>query len=253
MAAGGLPGAPLFVGYYRVSTDQQGRSGLGLEAQKASVAAHIAAANGRLIEEYEEVESGKRNDRPQLAAALSACRAKRATLVVAKIDRLARNTAFLLSVAEGTGENGVVFCDLPQIPVGPMGKFFITLMAAVAELEAGLISQRTKAALAAAKVRGVKLGNPNLQRGDRTMALAGRRAQSLRSRERASDVLPFIEAAKRAGCTSLREIATALTARGVHPPSGGDRWHASQVRRVLEKIPQQEQNSGRGVVPLAAE
>lgn len=233
MAAGGPSSAPLFVAYYRVSTDQQGRSGLGLEAQKASVASQIASGAGRLIEEFEEVESGKRNDRPQLAAALATCRARRATLIVAKIDRLARNTAFLLSVAEGTGEGGVVFCDLPQIPHGPMGKFFITLMAAVAELEAGLISQRTKAALAAAKARGVKLGGPNLRSGDRRVARAGRAAQSARSNRRAADVLPFIEAAKKAGCVSLREIATALTARGIHPPSGGDHWHAQQVRRVL--------------------
>jgi DNA invertase Pin-like site-specific DNA recombinase len=155
--------------------------------------------------------------------------------VVAKIDRLARNTAFLLSMAEGTGEGGVVFCDLPQIPVGPMGKLFITLMAAVAELEAGLISQRTKAALAAAKARGVKSGGPNLRGGGRATALAGRRAQSERSRWRAMDVLPFIEAAKRAGCESLREIAAALTARGVHPPSGGDRWHAQQQRRIIAR------------------
>jgi DNA invertase Pin-like site-specific DNA recombinase len=168
---------------------------------------------------------------------MAACRAKRATLIVAKIDRLARNTAFLLSVAEGTGDGGVVFCDLPQIPAGPMGKFFITLMAAVAELEAGLISQRTKAALAAAKARGVKLGGPNFRSGDRSAARAGRNSQSQRSRQRAADVLPFIQAARKAGCDSLREIAAALTARGVQPPSGGDHWHAAQVRRVLEKSP----------------
>src|SRR5437868_2250738 len=99
MAAGGPNAQPPFIAYYRVSTDQQGRSGLGIEAQKASVAAHVSQAGGRLVDEYEEVESGKRNDRPRLAAALAACRARRATLVVAKLDRLARNTAFLLSVA----------------------------------------------------------------------------------------------------------------------------------------------------------
>src|SRR4051794_40529074 len=154
MAAGGTSSAPAFVAYFRVSTERQGRSGLGLDAQRTSVAAHISSAGGRLVDEYEEVESGKRNDRPQLAAALAACRARRATLIVAKIDRLARNAAFLLSVAEGTGENGVIFCDLPQLPPGPMGKFFLTVMAAVAELERGLISERTKAALAAAKAGG---------------------------------------------------------------------------------------------------
>ncbi len=234
MAAGGLSSGPSYVAYYRVSTDQQGRSGLGLEAQKASVAAHIASSAGKLIDEFEEVESGKRSDRTQLTAALATCRAKRAILIVAKLDRLTRNTAFLLSVAEGTGEAGVIFCDLPQIPTGPLGKFFLTLMAAVAELEAGLISQRTKAALVAVKARGVKLGNPNLPRGDRSASRAGRRSQSERSKRRAQDVLPFITAARNAGCVSLREIAEALTARGINPPSGGALWHPAQVRRVID-------------------
>lgn len=233
MAAGGPNSATLFVAYYRVSTDQQGRSGLGLEAQKAAVAAHVAAAQGRLADEFEEVESGKKSDRPQLGRALAACRARRAVLVVAKLDRLARNALFLLTVAEGAGDAGVVFCDLPQLPPGPMGKFFLTLMAAVAELEAGLISQRTKAALAAAKARGVRLGAPHLVGGDRRAAEAGRRSQSERSRRRAADVMPFIEAAQRAGCTSLRQIATALTARGIEPPSGGAEWHAQQVKRAM--------------------
>jgi DNA invertase Pin-like site-specific DNA recombinase len=235
MAAGGLVLGASFCAYYRVSTDQQGRSGLGLEAQKASVASHIASVGGRLIAEFEEVESGKRSDRSQLAAALATCRAKRAVLIVAKLDRLTRNTAFLLSLSEGAGEGGVIFCDLPQIPAGPLGKFFLTLMAAVAELEAGLISQRTKAALAAAKVRGVKLGTQNnLRKGGRLASLAGRRTQSARSRQRAKDVMPFITAAQRAGCVSLREIAAALTARGINPPSGGAIWHPAQVSRAID-------------------
>jgi DNA invertase Pin-like site-specific DNA recombinase len=231
MAAGGPSGAPSFVAYYRVSTDQQGRSGLGLEAQKASVASHVATAGGRLVDQFEEVESGKRSDRPQLALALTACRARRATLIVAKLDRLARNTAFLLSVADGCGEAGVVFCDLPQIPPGPLGTFFLTLMAAVAELEAGLISQRTKAALAAVKARGVKLGGPNFRSGDRT---AARKAQSARSLQRARDAWPYIVDAQRTGATSLRAIADKLTSWSIAPPSGGDHWHAAQVKRVLE-------------------
>lgn len=235
MAAGGPSGATAFVAYYRVSTDQQGRSGLGLEAQRAAVAARIAGAGGKLVEEFEEVESGRKTDRPQLAAALAACRARRATLIVAKLDRLARNTAFLLSVAEGTGENGVAFCDLPQIPPGPMSKFIVTIMAAVAELERGLISERTKAALAAAKARGAKLGGPNFRSGDRSAARAGRKAQSLRSKQRAADVLPFIEQARQSGCSSLRQIAERLTAWSIQPPSGGDQWHPQQIRRVLQQ------------------
>src|SRR5215207_6167172 len=161
-----------FVAYYRVSTERQGRSGLGLEAQREAVARHVTGVAGQVVAAFEEVESGKRNDRPQLAAALAACRAQRATLLIAKLDRLARNARFLLGVVEGSGEGGVVFCDLPQVPPGPVGKFLVTQMAAVAELEAGLISQRTRAALAAAKARGVRLGNPRLRASDAGMARA---------------------------------------------------------------------------------
>ncbi len=161
------PQRPRFVSYLRVSTDGQGRSGLGLEAQRQAVAAHVAQAGGEVVAEFREVESGKRADRPQLAAALASCRTRRAVLVIAKLDRLARNARFLLSVVEGSGEAGVVFCDLPTVPAGPVGKFLVTQMAAVAELEAGLISQRTRAALAVAKVRGVKLGNPSPTRAVR--------------------------------------------------------------------------------------
>jgi DNA invertase Pin-like site-specific DNA recombinase len=155
------PPHPRFVSYLRVSTDGQGRSGLGLEAQRQAVAAHVAQAGGEVVAEFREVESGKRADRPQLAAALASCRTRRAVLIIAKLDRLARNARFLLSVVEGSGEAGVVFCDLPTVPAGPVGKFLVTQMAAVAELEAGLISQRTRAALAVVKARGVRLGNPS--------------------------------------------------------------------------------------------
>ena len=250
MTTGNLVGERDFIAYYRVSTDQQGRSGLGLEAQRAMVAAYLVTSVGHLIGAFEEVESGKRNSRPQLAAALSACRAKRAILIVAKLDRLARNARFLLAIAEGVGDGGVVFCDLPQLPPGPMGKFFLTLMAAVAELESGLISQRTTGALAEVKkaiardgswisrrsgLRITRLGGPSLQAGNAGGAAAGRATQSKRSRERSADVLPFIEQAKCAGCKSLRQIAQALTNRGIRPPSGGERWHAQQVRRVIAR------------------
>lgn len=235
-AAGGPQGAPGFIAYYRVSTAQQGRSGLGLDAQRDAVARHVAQASGRLVAEFEEVESGKRCDRTQLAAALAACRARRATLVIAKLDRLARNARFLLDVVEGCGEAGVAFCDLPQIPSGAVGKFLVTLLAAVAELEAGLISQRTKAALAAAKARGVKLGGPNLKHGDSEAARAGRAAQAARAHEHAVDVRPYLDAARAAGAVSLRQLAEALQARGVQPPSGGERWTATQVKRVLDRL-----------------
>ncbi|HEY3845861.1 MAG TPA: recombinase family protein [Acetobacteraceae bacterium] len=229
--------------YYRVSTDQQGRSGLGLDAQKGTVGAYIAAAHGSTAGEFQEVESGSRSDRPQLALALAACRAHHAILIIAKLDRLARDTAFLLSVVRGA-EAGVVFCDLPQLPPGPAGTFILTMFAAVAELERGLISQRTKAALAVVKARGTwiskagnlctRLGSHSLSRGiDSPMSRAGRQAQTARASKHKTDVLPYIDAAISAGAVSLRQIAAALTARGIQPPSGGDRWHASQVHRLV--------------------
>lgn len=118
---------------------------------------HVASVGGRIAGEFTEVESGKRDDRPQLAAALASCRAQGAVLLVAKLDRLARNARFLLSVVEVAGEAGVALCDLPQLPPGPAGRFMLTMFAAVAELEAGMISQRTRVALEAAKARGVHI------------------------------------------------------------------------------------------------
>ena len=224
-----------FIAYYRVSTDRQGRSGLGLEAQRAAVAHHVARAGGvAIVAEFEEVESGGRGDRPQLAEALAACRMHKATLVIAKLDRLARNARFLLSVVEGSGEGGVVFCDLPTVPPGPVGKFLVTQMAAVAELEAGLISQRTRAALAAAKARGKVLGNPRLRAGTPEHAhAAAAAARSAQARARTAEVMPYVEAARRAGASTLRELAAALTARGVPTPAGRHAWRPEQVRRVL--------------------
>lgn len=222
-----------FVAYFRVSTDQQGKSGLGLVAQRTAVANHIRQAGGELIAEFEEIESGKNNQRPALAAALAACQAHRSTLVIAKLDRLSRNTRFLLHIVEGTGEGGVVFCDLPTIPAGPVGKFLITQMAAVAELEAGLISQRTKAALAAAKARGVKLGNPQLRAGTPAMARIAAGAKVAQARQRAADVLPIILRAQKAGATTLQQIADAMTALGIPTPGGRGTWHPATVSRAM--------------------
>ena len=233
MAAGGAAAGPSFVAYYRVSTAKQGASGLGLDAQQATVGAYVAAAHGTISAVFQEIESGTVRTRPELALALAACRARRAVLIIAKLDRLARDTEFLLSVVRGA-EAGCVFCDLPQLPPGPAGAFILTLFAAVAQLERGMISQRTKAALAAAKARGVKLGGPNMGRGfDTATSRAGRKAQTDRAARHSADVMPYITAAREAGATSLRKIAAALTALGIRPPSGGDRWHASQVCRVL--------------------
>ena len=228
------PPLPRFVSYLRVSTESQGRSGLGLDAQRQAVAAHVAAAGGELAAEFQEVESGKRADRPQLTAALAACRTRRAVLVIAKLDRLARNARFLLSVVEGSGEAGVVFCDLPSVPAGPIGKFMVTQLAAVAELEAGLISQRTRAALAVAKARGVRLGNPSPTPATPAMAAAARAARSRQVAARMADVLPVLRQVQAEGALSLRAIATGLRGQGVRTPSGKEHWSAAQVRRLFD-------------------
>jgi DNA invertase Pin-like site-specific DNA recombinase len=175
-----------------------------------------------------------------LAKALARCRATGATLLVAKLDRLARNTRFLLSVVEGTGEAGVVFIDLPQLPAGPVGKFMLTQMAAVAELEAGLISQRTKAALTAAKARGVKLGGdrgnrPSTPEGVQRGAQASAEARSLAASRHAHGVLPAVEELRAQGAASLQQLADGLTARGITTPRGSA-WTATAVRRVLAKV-----------------
>src|SRR5262249_39223538 len=143
----------------RVSTDRQGRSGLGLEAQRDAVTTYLNGGRWTLEAEYIETESGRRSDRPKLAQALAHAKAVKATVVFAKLDRLARNVDLLRGLV--ASDVDLVFCDLPNVPPGAMGRFLLTQMASVAELEAGLISERTKAALAAAKARGVRLGNPN--------------------------------------------------------------------------------------------
>src|SRR5215469_13185323 len=148
-----------FISYLRVSTDKQGRSGLGLEAQRTAVESYLNGGRWTLAAEYVEAESGKRSDRPKLGKALAHAKAIGATVVFAKLDRLTRNVDLLRSLV--ASDVDLVFCDLPHVPPGAMGRFLLTQMASVAELEAGLISERTKAALAAAKARGLKLGNPN--------------------------------------------------------------------------------------------
>ena len=217
-----------FVAYYRVSTATQGASGLGLEAQRATVRGYLTNGGWPPAQEFTEVESGKMASRPQLAAALEMCRLTGATLVVAKLDRLARDVRFLLDVIEGTGKGGVVFCDLPQL-AGPTGRFMLQSMAAVAELEAGLISQRTKAALAEAKRRGVKLGG--YRGGPKPDTAAAAAARQQRAAVFAARVLPMVSK-MRANGMSLRQIAAALTAQNITTSRGGA-WTAASVNAVL--------------------
>lgn len=221
-----------FVAYYRVSTDKQGRSGLGLEAQREAVTAYLNGGTWTLIAEFTEVESGKRADRPRLAEALTLCRVHGATLVIAKLDRLTRDTRFLLDLIDSGAD--VAFCDLPQLPAGPMARFMLTQMVSVAELERGLISQRTKAALTAAKARGVRLGG---DRGNLPQHAAEGRERSAAVRHakaeaRAADLLPVIRDIQAAGIATAAGIARALNERGI-PTARGGSWQAVQVQRVL--------------------
>jgi len=223
-----------YIAYYRVSTDKQKKSGLGLEAQEQAVRTFLNGGSWKLVGAYTETESGKRTDRPALAQALAMCRIHNATLVVAKLDRLARNTRFLLKVKDECGAGGVVFCDLPHIEDGATGKFLTTQMASVAELEAGLISQRTKAALQAAKARGTVLGCKN----DKIAAYAAQGAKasasvrSAKASNRAGDIQPIIESIKAEGAVSLRQIAAVLNERRIPTARGGE-WSAVQVQRLL--------------------
>lgn len=218
-----------FVAYYRVSTARQGRSGLGLEAQQAAVRDHLNGGDWSLAAEVVEVESGKRADRPKLAEALRLCRLHKAVLIIAKLDRLARNVAFVSALMEAGVE--FVAVDFPQA-----NRLTVHILAAVAEHEARMISDRTKAALKAAKARGVQLGG---NRG--TVITAEARARSVAARtdaagRRASDILPIIAEIQAAGATSLREIAAGLNERRI-PTSRGGEWQAVQVQRVLARAP----------------
>ena len=222
-----------FVAYYRVSTDKQGRSGLGLEAQRAAVAAYLNGGDWKIIGEFTEIESGRRSDRPELARALAKARVHRAPLVVAKVDRLTRSVGFLSRLLEAGVD--VRFADLPQIE-GPTGRFMIQQMASVAELEAGLISKRTRDALAAAKARGQKLG------GDRGARLtAGARQAGVETRQRiaagrARDLEPIIAEIRGQGVSTLAGIAAVLNDRGIPTARRKGRWSAIQVARVLRQI-----------------
>jgi DNA invertase Pin-like site-specific DNA recombinase len=207
-----------FIAYYRVSTDRQGRSGLGLEAQRAAVVRYLAGIGGILIAEHTEVETGRRNDRPELQKAMAACRKHKARLVIAKLDRLSRNVAFIATLMDAGVE--FVACDNPHAT-----RLTLHILAAVAEHEREMISARTKAALQAAKARGVRLGR-NAER----LAPANHAA----ALDRADHIKGLLAELNRSGMTT-REIAAELTARGIMTPRGG-RWHPQTVRRVMERV-----------------
>lgn len=228
-----------FVSYLRVSSRAQGDSGLGIEAQRADVARHVAASGGVVIAEYVEVESGKRSDRPKLAEALALVRASKATLVVAKMDRLARNVAFLSALMEA----GVEFLavDNPHAT-----RLTVHILAAVAEFEREMIVKRTTAALAQAKLRGVRLGSRReghwhgREERRRRGAAVGSQKAALRHREladaAAGDIAPII-LRLRADGLSLSGVARALNARDI-PTRRGRCWTSTGVGNVLRRIGQ---------------
>ena len=209
------------IGYVRVSTDRQGVSGLGLEAQREAIAAYARQTGARITCLYEEVESGRRVNRPQLAAALKAARKAKATLVIARLDRLARNVAFVSQIMDA----GVDFvaCDNPHAT-----RLTLHILAAVAEHEAAMISARTKAALKAAKARGVALGSPVA----RDTVGQARQARSVKAKANAQNVAAVIRDIERSGVSALSHIAKALEARGIKTPRGSTSWQAAQVARV---------------------
>jgi DNA invertase Pin-like site-specific DNA recombinase len=216
-----------FVAYYRVSTARQGKSGLGLEAQRQAVQEHLNGGKWQLIAEFTEVESGKRSDRPKLAEALKTCRLRGAKLIIAKLDRLARNVAFISNLMESQVEFEAV--DFPQA-----NRLTIHIMAAIAEHEAKMISERTRAALAAAKARGKRLGGFRGRAGTASDCAKARRARTDNAAARAADLAPIIEDIRASGAKSLRSIASELNGRGISAPRGGE-WSAAQVRAVIAR------------------
>jgi DNA invertase Pin-like site-specific DNA recombinase len=211
-----------FVAYLRVSTVRQGESGLGLEAQRAAVEAFARQHGGTIVASYVEVETGKRSDRPELAKALCAARKAKATLLIAKLDRLARNVAFIANLMDA----GVEFlaCDQPFA-----SRLTLHILAAVAEDEARRISERTKAALQAARARGRKLGSPIAAK---TVAKA-RAARSAYAARANATTLTVIREIQSSGVETLAGIARALRARGLRTPAGRSEWQAVQVSRLL--------------------
>ena len=222
-----------FVAYYRVSTRKQGQSGLGLDAQRGAVASYLGDGQANVIAEFTEVESGRRSDRPALDEALAAARLHRAALVVAKVDRLTRSVGFLERLLEAGVD--VRFADLPAIE-GPTGRFMLQQMAAVAELEAGLISVRTKSALKAAKARGQQLGGHRGGGLSRAAQARGREEQSRLADRRAQDLAPLLATLRREGVRTPTAIARALTARGIPTARGGETWSAPTVAMIEMRL-----------------
>ena len=217
------------VAYLRVSTERQQKSGLGIEAQRAHIANFAAAERMQVVSEFLEYETGKGADaldrRPQLAAALAAARTAKCSVIVSKLDRLSRDVAFV---------SGLMAQRVPFI-VAELGRdadpFMLHLYAALAEKERRLISERTKAALAAKKASGINLGNRTniAQAGE-----LGRMVQVEGAQDFAARIIPVVRAIRDTGATTLRAVSAALNQRGIHSPRGGQ-WYPSSVANLLAR------------------
>ena len=223
---------PSFIAYYRVSTDKQGADGLGIEAQQDKVRSLVASRHGVVVQEFTEVESGRKPNRPVLAQALDAARQEKAVVVVAKLDRLARDAELVNRLAKevaGNGFPGLLFADLPDVDAtNAAGRMILGVMAQVAQFEAERISERTKEAMAAAKARGVKLGGRReeaIEANKRRSGEAARRAEALRG-----VITPMVEQG-----LSLRSIADALNKAG-HKTERDSDWNHRTVGRVVERL-----------------
>ena len=216
--------AQKYVAYYRVSTDKQGRSGLGLDAQRSAVHRCLGQSGGELIEEYTEEESGKKNNRPELERALAVCRRQRATLILATLDRLARKVYFIAGLMES--RVNFVLADMPEAT-----PFEIHIRAAMAEEEGRKISERTKVALAALKARGKRLGSPRIDDLSR--------ANRLQADTFAAYIAPVIAELQKTGHNTIESLRDELNRRRV-PTARGGTWHKATVHRLIKRIERME-------------
>lgn len=217
---------PRFIAYYRVSTQRQGQSGLGLDAQRHSVTAWLNGRTDQLLGDYTDIESGKNDKRPELMRAMEQCKLTGATLVIAKLDRLSRDAAFLI----GLEKSGVTFVavDMPDA-----NRLTIGIMAVMAQHEREMISKRTKEALAAAKRRGVKLGG--FREGAKIDHALGTAAIIQNADDFAGRIVPMIADMRTNGKT-FQQIADALMAGGIKTQRGKTTWTPMGVKRILERV-----------------
>lgn len=216
-----------FVAYFRVSTAKQGKSGLGIESQENATAAYLGRVGGELVASFADIESGAKDDRPELQKALRKCRLTGATLLIAKLDRLSRNRRFLMDLQDSSTK--FVCCDMPEA-----NNFTVGLLACLADYERELISERTKAALQAAKARGVKLGNPNLAAVRNSDTKAATEVRIAKTKERNNELRQVVaEIRENAdGSLSLRQVADKLNRAG-YTTTRGKQFHATTISRIL--------------------